>query len=167
MANPVYPSDGGSSKVDGLINSAGVATFKRGYLRETPAGATTDTQHMGVAEIPAAVVSAASTASPATVTASMPAITSGTNYLDGLILSGTGANATSVVQVQISGISTPVIPIYVAVPSGANTAITPLHIEFPHPIPASAPSTAITVTVPSFGTGSTGVGLFVYGHKSL
>ena len=166
MPNPTYPTEGGGSKVDSIVNSAGYASLKRGYGRETPAGATTDTQHMGVSEIPAAVFAAASTSSPGQVSVSLPAVATGYNYLDGFSITGSGANATIVVQATISGLQTTNWGHYLAVPSGANVSITPYVVNLPHPLRASAPSTAIILTVPSFGTGNAGVSVAIWGHTS-
>jgi hypothetical protein len=167
VPGPTFPSEGGGSKVDAVVNSANAATMQRGYVRETPAGSSVDTQHLGVAIAPAAVFAVASTVTPATVTASLPAISSGTNYLAGFSISGTGASVPVIVHATIAGLATNNWDVVISVPSGNLSAITPVIASLVNPIPASAPSTAITLTVPSFGTGNAGVSIAVWGFKSL
>jgi hypothetical protein len=77
-----------------------------------------------------------------------------TTYITGFSITGLGATSASAQTVTITGTAntlTYILPI----PAGTTTSITPIHVTFPTPIPASAANTAITVNVPSFGAGNT------------
>ena len=51
----------------------------------------------------------------------------------------------------------------VAVPAGATTVITPISLDFAHPLPASADNTPITATLSAFGAGNTVARVNIYG----
>ena len=166
MANPTFASDGGGSKVDSLVDLAATVGLHRGYAKESPTGATSPSMHVGVMAVPATITAVASTVSPAIVTATLPTVSVGTNYLDGFHISGTGSNTGGIVHATISGLASRPMDVVIAVPSGPTNAMTPLFVTFPNPIAGSAPSTAITLTVPSFGTGNVGVSVALWGHSS-
>lgn len=91
----------------------------------------------------------------ASAVATLPAVAGKTNYLSGVQIMGAGATAASVVQATITGLLGGTLTIPVAVPAGANVGVQPIALSFYPPLPASAPNTAITVTVPSLGAGNT------------
>lgn len=91
----------------------------------------------------------------AAAVATLPAVAGKTNYLSGINLNGSGATAASVVEATITGLSGGTLVVTVAVPAGVTAALTPVNITFNPPLPASAPDTAIVVTLPALGAGNT------------
>lgn len=116
----------------------------------------------------ATVLTAGTTVAAAAQTASLAAGGAGTkNFLSQIVVTGLGATAGSAVDMLVAGIEGGTKTIQVGVPAGATTPITPINLRFEPPIPASADDTAITVTLPSFGTGNTDACLFVTGFRVL
>lgn len=75
-------------------------------------------------------------------------------YITGFFVDGLGATAASVITVTITGL-TNTLSFTFAVVLGAALQDTPLRVNFPRPIPASADNTPIVVNVPSYGLGNT------------
>jgi hypothetical protein len=96
---------------------------------------------------------------PATnASASLPAVAGAVNQLCGFSITGGGATNASIVQATITGLvggADPSLTFQIAVPTGANNAISPIIVNFPNPIPASGPNVAIALKLPSFGAGNT------------
>lgn len=111
-------------------------------------------------------VDASAVGANALITSTLPAAPGLTTYLTGFEVTGAGATAASVVVVTVTGVLGGTKRYDVVVPAGATTSITPLIIEFTRPIPASAPNTAIIVTLPAFGAGNTNVALTAHGFQS-
>lgn len=99
----------------------------------------------------------------AIATATLAASVGKTTYLDGFEVTAAGATAALVVDVAVGGVSNALHYTFVF-PAGATTAATPLIVELPQPIPASAPNTAITVTLPAGGAGNTNACVSAHGH---
>lgn len=98
--------------------------------------------------------------------ATLPAAVGKTTYITGFEITGAGATAASVITVTITGTSGPSTPTYLlTIPAGATTGITPLQVEFPQPIPASAQNTAIVVNLPAFGAGNTNACATAHGYQ--
>ena len=93
--------------------------------------------------------------------AALPAVASKTNYITGFSVTtqgGTGAAAGAVtVTGPISGTLT------FEVGAAANNPVVFIH-TFPHPIPASAVNTAITVNVPALGANTGAAACTIYGY---
>lgn len=90
----------------------------------------------------------------AVASAAIPAVAGAFSYLNGFEVVGTGATAASVVLVTVTdGTWTLTYPL--AVVAGVSLQNTPLIVRFPTPLKASAVNTAITVSCPSLGSGST------------
>src|SRR3954469_17667644 len=109
-------------------------------------------------------VSQSATGAAAIVTATLPAVTGKTNYLEGFVITGLGATAATTVDVTIAGLLGGTWTITVAIPAGATTAIAPILVDFGRPRRASGVNTAIVVTVPSFGAGNTKANALAYGY---
>jgi len=75
-------------------------------------------------------------------------------YITGFAVTFAGATSAANVTVTVAGPATS-LSYTITAPAGATAAGAPLVVQFPYPIPASADNTAITVTVPSLGTGNT------------
>lgn len=89
-----------------------------------------------------------------------------TTYVQGFAITGAGATAGSVIAVTLTGTIGGTLNYQIAIPAGAGTSITPLVVEFTgQGIPASAPNTAITLNVPSFGAGNTNAAASIHGYQ--
>ncbi len=98
----------------------------------------------------------------ASAVATLPATAGRTNYITGFEVTGTGATLGLPVTITVTGITTPISYTYAAV-AGVLVENTPLLVEFPQPLPASAVNTAITVTCPALGAGNTNNTVNVHG----
>jgi hypothetical protein len=101
----------------------------------------------------------------ATATATLAAAAAKTTHIAGLLITGSGATAASVVSATITGLIGGTLTIPLAVPAGATVGLTPLFMEFNPPRAASAANTAIAVTLPSLGTGNLHASVCAWGHQ--
>ncbi len=101
-----------------------------------------------------AVANSSADVAAASAVATLPAVAGKTNYLTGFRVAGTGATSAVGVVVAITGLAAGTLNYILPVVAGATLGNTPLDVVFPHPLPASAPNTAIVVTCPSLGTGA-------------
>lgn len=112
------------------------------------------------------VVVSSGNVAAASAVAAMPATASKTNYVTGIIVTGAGATAASVIQVTLAGLIGGVTATYImAIPAGVTAAVNPLAIRFDPPIPANAANAAITLTAPSFGAGNTNACAVITGYR--
>lgn len=88
-----------------------------------------------------------------------------TAYLSGFTISGLGATGATGIIVVIAGILGGPISMTVPILAGATTGLVPFIREFPTPLAGSAPGQAITVTVPSFGSGNTSARIETHGFQ--
>lgn len=95
--------------------------------------------------------------------ASLPAVASRRNYIQGFTISGSGATGALVIECLLIGIGTNLRYEY-SVPAGATIGAPLYHITFPIPLPASAVNTAIQITLPAFGAGNTNATVNIYGY---
>jgi hypothetical protein len=100
----------------------------------------------------------------AVATATLPAAAGKTTYLTGFTFTGSGATAASVVLLTVTGPAT-TLTFVVAVPAGATLGCTPITVRFDRAVPASAPNTAIVVSVPSLGAGNTNAAVVATGYQ--
>jgi Tfp pilus assembly major pilin PilA len=101
----------------------------------------------------------------ASAVATLAAVAGKTTYISGFTITGAGATAASVVVATLTGVVTGTMSYVIAVPAGAAVGITPLIIKYTSPIPASAPNTAIVVTLPSLGAGNTNAAVTAHGFQ--
>ena len=103
--------------------------------------------------------------SNATATATLPAVSGKTNYITGFEVTGTGVTALGVsgVTVTVTGTLGGTLSYVYAAASGVAVANTPLLIEFPEPVQASAVNTAIVVSCPALGAGNVGNAVVAHG----
>jgi hypothetical protein len=99
----------------------------------------------------------------------LPAVAGKTCYVTGFDLSGMGPTTAVSIAVTITGLLGTVGTLTYTVPLAAG-ATAPAHgfpgtfsIRFPDPLPASALNTAITLNVPSYGTGNLQNSATIYG----
>lgn len=109
---------------------------------------------------------ATATGAASSMTPTLAAIAGRTNFITGFMVDGLGATAASVIEVTITGlVGGNTLRRKVNIPAGATSAITPVQVDFARPIPASAPNTAIVLTVPSFGAGNTSAVSALFGFS--
>lgn len=87
--------------------------------------------------------------------ATLPAVSAKTTYITGFELTASGSTAGLPVTVTVAGLLSGTLSYTFTFAAGVLVASTPLIVEFPQPLPASAVNTAIVVTLPSGGTGNT------------
>jgi hypothetical protein len=116
----------------------------------------------------ATVVNSTNVTTPGQITAAIAAPGSGRMaYIEGFDVTGGGATSASVINCTVTG-TTNTLNFSMNIASGVTASVNAqggLFIRFPTPIPASATNTAITLTVPSFGTGNTEASCTVYGFS--
>lgn len=98
-------------------------------------------------------------------TATLPAAAGKTTWAAGIVVTGLGATAGSTILVTITGPANPVNFAF-TVPAGATLEAAQLALEFPIPIPAAAPNTALVLNVPSFGAGNTNARGTIHGYQA-
>jgi hypothetical protein len=106
-----------------------------------------------------------------TNTATLAATSGRVNYLIGFDVTGGGATAASIIEISITGLAAGTlkyeVPILAGVTGpafGGTSAPYIYSVRFPVPLPASAVNTAISVAVPSFGSGNTNANVVAYGY---
>lgn len=113
-----------------------------------------------------AVVGASGNVAAASAVATLAGAAGKTTYITGFEVTGSGATAAAVVLVTVTGLIGGATATYVlAVVAGATLGNTPLIVQFPKPIPASAENTAIVVTVPTLGAGNTNSAVVAHGYQ--
>jgi hypothetical protein len=98
--------------------------------------------------------------------AALPAVANKTNYLEGFDVTGGGATAASVIEVSVTGLKGGTIKYELNILAGVTGPMNAqggFFVRFPEPLPANALNSAITVTVPSFGSGNTNASVVAYG----
>lgn len=100
----------------------------------------------------------------AIATATMPAVAAKTNFVDGFECAAGGATLGSDISITLTGtISSTNLTYTYSVPAGVLLAGVPLVVSFQHPIPGTAINTAISITMPSAGTGNTNASCNIHG----
>lgn len=88
-----------------------------------------------------------------------------TTYITGFVLTAAGATAAAVVNATVTGLIGGTATFTFTFPAGATVGATPLFVNFPTPIPASAANTSIVVTLPSGGAGNTNAAATAFGFR--
>lgn len=88
-----------------------------------------------------------------------------TTYITGFVITAAGATAASVVNATVVGLVGGTQTYTFVFPAGATVAATPLVVQFPKPVPASAVNTAIVVTLPAGGAGNTNAAVNATGFR--
>lgn len=99
------------------------------------------------------------------VTATLAGAAGKTTYICGYTASAGGATAGQLVAVVVSGLLSGGQTVEWAVPTGATADAIPLQQTYTPCLPASAVNTAIVVTVPSVGAGSTAQTVQAWGYQ--
>jgi hypothetical protein len=101
----------------------------------------------------------------ATATASLAAAPGLMNYVCSFSITGSGATTAVIVQPTITGLNGGTLTFTVGVIAGVLLNQPPLDIRFTPCQPATALNTAITLSVPSFGSGNTNVTANIFGYR--
>jgi len=101
------------------------------------------------------VVASSGVVANAAAAAAIAAVAGKTSYLSGFQCSALGATALANVTVTVTGAAGGTLSYKFQFPAGVTVLATLLNVVFDPPIAASAPNTAITVTLPAGGAGNT------------
>ena len=115
----------------------------------------------------ATVVTDSQTAAAGAMSKTIPAGTAAVrSYLCSVVITGLGATSAAGIDATITGAGSGTITLKVPVPAGATVAMPSQSWYFDPPLPATSLAAAITVAVPSFGTGNTAAGLVIKGYQA-
>jgi hypothetical protein len=126
----------------------------------TPAFALFDTDSPGIVQTNQARRGASVTATTGDFSATLAAVPGKTQNFCGFVVTSGGTTSAAVVNVSVTGTPNVLNFAYVFPSSGQGV----LGVALPQCIEASAPNTAITVSVPGGGTGTTAA-LTVWGYQ--
>lgn len=112
-----------------------------------------------------AITAASGNVAAASAVATLAGVASKTTYITGFQITAGGATGAALVTATVTGVITGTLSYTFAAPAGATLGATPLVIDFPVPVPASAVNTAIVVTLPSLGTGNTNATVVATGFQ--
>lgn len=112
----------------------------------------------------ATVVTDSATAAAGAMAPSLAAGVGLRTHLCGFQVTGLGATGASAIEIVTTGLATN-LKWKLAIPAGATVGVTPLCVNLPIPVPASADNTAIGISVPSFGSGNTAAAISVVGFR--
>lgn len=99
----------------------------------------------------------------ASAVASLGAVSAKTNYITGFIITASGATSGLVVDATLAGLAGGTLTFSFAFPAGVLVQATPLVVDFPVPMPASAVNTAITLTLGAGGAGNAHAAVSIMG----
>jgi hypothetical protein len=103
------------------------------------------------------------TAAAAAITLTQPAVAGKINFVTGIIISGGGATAASIITVTLASGGTTILSLNIAVPAGVTGGIIPIVISFDTPVAGLGANQNMVLTVPSFGAGNTNAAAFLQG----
>lgn len=112
-----------------------------------------------------AINAASGNVANANAVATLAAVAGKTTYITGFEVTGAGATAGLPVIVTVVGTITTTLSFIAVAAVGALVANTPVIVEFPVPIPASATNTTIVVTLPALGLGNTHAAVVAHGFQ--
>ena len=113
----------------------------------------------------AAITASSGNVAAASAVATLAAVAAKTTYITGFEATSSGSIAAAVVSLTVAGVITGTMTYTYATVAGATLGNTPLIVQFPAPIPASALNTAIVVTLPSLGAGNTNATVVAHGFQ--
>ena len=111
------------------------------------------------------LVSSSANVAALTATATLAAASGLMNYVCGILVTGAGATAASVIHPTLTGLNGGTINYTMAIVAGATLTQPELKDAFYPCQPATALNTAITLSVPSFGTGNTDTTVNIWGYR--
>lgn len=116
-------------------------------------------------------IATGATVAAAAATATIPASSTQLAYLSGFQVTGTGATTQTCVNVTVLGIQgtaaghSGTMTYKFQVATGGTAACTPLVVAYYPPLPAVAAGSAITVDIPSFGSGNLHAAVTAQGYR--
>lgn len=119
----------------------------------------------------ATYLSSAATAAAGAATATLSGAAGLQTFITGFTVTGTGATTQAAIAIQVLGIAgtapghSGTAEYRFQVATGGTAACTPLQITFNPPHPAAAQGSAITVVVPSFGSGNLQAAVTAFGFR--
>lgn len=122
-------------------------------------------QSEGPVVAPTPVIGTSGNVAASAAVASLPAVAGKTNYLQGFDITSSGSTGAAVVLAALAGLKGGTVSYVYNTVAGATLANPLLSVRFNPPLPASAANTAITLTLPSLGTGNTNAITTVYGFN--
>ena len=118
-----------------------------------------------MADVNQGIAASSGNVANASAVATLAAVVGKLNFITGFVVSGAGATVGAVVTVSLTGLAAGTLAYTYAVPTGATVGVTPLHVTFQTPLPASGTNVAISVTVPSLGAGNTNTTVTCHGFQ--
>lgn len=109
------------------------------------------------------ITASSGTVAAGAAVATIPAVAGKTAYITGFTITSTGSTAAAVVAPTIVGLISGTATFAYASVAGVTLSNQPLIVPFYPAVPASAVNTAIVVTLPSLGAGSTNATVVVTG----
>lgn len=119
----------------------------------------------GVPEGATPITAASGNVGNAQAVATLAGTTGKTTYIQGFQVTASGATAGLAVSVTVAGLISGTATYAFTFPAGVAVGASPLIVEFPAPIPASATNTAIVVTLPAGGSGNTNAAVAAQGFQ--
>jgi len=89
----------------------------------------------------------------ATAAATLPAVAGKTTYITGFTFTSTGSTSGTPVDITVTDGTWTMTFVYASI-AGATLMNTPLIVNFPYPIPATAANTTIVASSPTLGSGN-------------
>lgn len=109
------------------------------------------------------IAAASGNVANANAVATLAAVAGKLNYLEGFTLTAAGATAGLPVVATVTGLAAGTLSYIFTAPAGVLVGALPLVVAFDPPLPASAPNTAIVVTLPALGAGNTNAAAEAHG----
>jgi hypothetical protein len=130
------------------------------FLSGIPAGAQAPLPLQGVQ-----ITASSGTVAAGVAAATLAGATGKVTYICGFAITSTGSTAAAVVAPTVTGVVTGTMTFAYASVAGATLSNQPLVVPFRDCISASAPNTAIVVSLPSLGTGNTSATVNAWGYQ--
>lgn len=148
-------------------SQAGLLLYVKGSDSKAHAVAADAGGNLSLSALPAGTpISAASgNVANASAVATLAGVAGKTTYITGFEATSSGATVGLPVTVTVTGLLSGTLSYTFAFVPGVLLASTPLTIEFPQPLPASATNTAIVVTLPAGGAGNTNATVTAHGFQ--
>lgn len=137
----VPPTGASATQIQGTAPAAGPAIGNPIPIIALPAGTV--------------VIGSSGSVANAAAAATLPGAAGKTTYITGFQCTASGATAGLDVTVTLTGLISSNMSFTFTFPAGALVGAQPLIVAFSQPIPASAPNTAIVLTLPAGGVGNT------------
>lgn len=101
----------------------------------------------------------------AAIGATLPAAPGKTTYVTGFEITGGGATVGGVVEATLAGLLGGTASYVVGAVAGVLAANPPILVRFVPPLPASAPNTALVLSVPALGLGNSLSAAVIHGYQ--